>query len=82
MSASSFCYQIRIHATNNSKNFFQTPTMCRFLQEKLHLAEAVARSCFVFSCEFCEFFKNTYLVEHLRKAASNRGFFSRTVLNI
>ena len=33
----------------------------------------------VFSCEFCEFFKGTYLVEYLRTAASDRGFFSRTV---
>ena len=27
----------------------------------------------VFYCEFCEFFKNTYLVEHLRTAASRNG---------
>ena len=25
----------------------------------------------VFSCEFCEIFKNTFFVEHLRTAASN-----------
>ena len=27
----------------------------------------------VFSCEFCEIFKNTYLKEHMRTAASIQG---------
>ena len=28
----------------------------------------------VFSCEFCEIFKNTFLAEHLRTTASPRTF--------
>ena len=33
-------------------------------------------------CEFCEFYKDTYRVEHLRTAAFDFGFFSRTVLKL
>ena len=34
--------------------------------------ETLAR---VFSCEFCEIFKSTYFIEHLRKTASaGKGF--------
>ena len=29
----------------------------------------------VFSCEYCEIFKNTYFEEHLRKAASEANQF-------
>ena len=28
-----------------------------------------------FSCEFCEIFKNTFFIEHLRKTASKTWFF-------
>ena len=30
----------------------------------------------VYSCEFCETFKNTFFREHLRKAASEKCFFA------
>ena len=35
--------------------------------EPLHLKETLTQVC---SCEYCEFFKNTYFEEHLRAAAS------------
>ena len=38
--------------------------------------EALASLAQLFSCEFCEIFKNTFFIEHLRKAASKTKFFS------
>ena len=31
----------------------------------------------VFSCEFCEIFKNTFFIEHLRATASELGFIQK-----
>ena len=36
----------------------------------------------VFSCKFREFIQDTYLVEHLRTAAPDREFFSRSVSGV
>ena len=38
----------------------------------------------VFSCEFCEIFKNTYFLEHLRTAACGRfkGIISPNVIKL
>ena len=49
------------------KNFakFTGKSLCR----KIFLNK-VAGSLQVFSCEFCEIFKNNYFVEHLQMAAS------------
>ena len=44
--------------------------VCNFIKK-----ETLAQ---VFSCEFCEIFKNTYFEEHLQTAASN-SFFQEDV---
>ena len=31
----------------------------------------------VFSCDFCEIFKNTFFIEHLRATASELGFIQK-----
>ena len=36
----------------------------------------------MFSCEFCEIFKNTYFLEHLRTAASEDCSYGYFLLNI
>ena len=62
-----------IPKTNISFNFYHLPTST-VLDRKANTTKlytyAGLRPAQVFSCEFCEISKNTFLTEHLRTAAS------------
>ena len=36
----------------------------------------------VFSCEFCEIFKNTFFIEHIQATASNKDLKARDISNL
>ena len=48
------------------ENIRKQPEACNFIKK-----ETLAQ---VFSCEFCEIFKNTFLTEHLRRVAPVRRY--------
>ena len=50
-------------------NIFQWSTRCHAFN--VTKTEAPAQ---VFSCEFCNIFKNTYFVEHLQMASANGSY--------